>query len=83
MMGSIKMEHDMKTTIVSLVLFSCMAFYGCSSDDTTGAAGSRQGAQGDQAQISQAETMEEIWSSDLDPAEKARRVQELLARSEN
>ena len=73
----------MKTTIGSLLLFSCMAFYGCSSDDTSGTTGSGQGAGGEQEQVSQAETMEEIWASDLDPAEKARRVQELLARSEN
>ncbi len=72
----------MKTTIVSLVLISCMSLYGCSSDDTTGAAGSGQGANGERNQVSQAETMEEIWSSDLEPAEKARRVQELLAQSE-
>ena len=73
----------MKTTIASLLLCSFMAFYGCSSDDSAGTAGTGQGAEGEQGQVSQAETMEEIWASDLDPAEKARRVQELLARSDN
>ena len=73
----------MKTTVGSLLLSSFMAFYGCSSDDSAGTSGSGQGAGDEQEQVSQAETMEEIWASDLDAAEKARRVQELLARSEN
>jgi hypothetical protein len=71
----------MKNTIISLMFIFTLSIYGCSSDDTTGANNTNQ--QEAQEQVSQAETMEEIWASSLDPAEKARRVQELLARSGN
>jgi PBP1b-binding outer membrane lipoprotein LpoB len=73
----------MKNTFVSLLFLSALFMYGCSGDDTTGANNAGQPATEAQVAVSQAETMEEIWASSLEPAEKAKRVQELLARSGN
>ena len=73
----------MKNIIISLVFIFTIFIYGCSNDDATSANNSDQNNAEEMEQVSQAETMEEIWSSSLEPAEKARRVQELLARSEN
>lgn len=68
----------MRMFIASLALLSLIQLGGCSGDDQ--GAGAGQQAAPDEPQVSQAETMEEIWASDLDTAEKARRVKELLAR---
>ena len=73
----------MKNIIISLVFIFTIFIFGCSNDDATSTNNSDQQNAEQQEQISQAETMEEVWSSSLEPAEKARRVQELLARSEN
>ena len=69
----------MKNIIGSLLFFLVLSTFGCSNEDQRGANNSSQYGTG----ISQAETMEEIWASSLEPAEKARRVQELLAQSGN
>jgi len=55
--------------------------YGCSSDDATNENNSAQQSVVVTPEVSQAETMEEIWASALEPAEKAKRVQELLAKA--
>ena len=68
----------MRIFFASLALLSLIQLGGCSGDDP-GAGAGQQGAPAG-PQVSQAETMEEIWASDLDTAEKARRVKELLAR---
>jgi uncharacterized protein YceK len=73
----------MKNIFVSLLFISALSIYGCSSDDSMEANNTGQSAMEDNAEVSQAETMEEIWASELDPIEKAKRVQELLARSNN
>ena len=73
----------MKNTIVSLLFVFAISIYGCSSDDATGENNANQQAADEAVGLSQAETMEDIWASTLEPAEKARRVQELLARSSN
>jgi len=73
----------MKKTIVSLLFMFTLSIYGCSSDDATEANTTDQQAAEAEVEVSQAETMEDIWASSLDPAEKAKRVQELLARTSN
>jgi len=73
----------MKNIIINLVFIFTIFIFGCSDDDATSANNSNQQNSEQQEQISQAETMEEIWSSSLEPAEKARRVQELLAQANN
>lgn len=74
----------MKILNICLFILCAVSIYGCSSGDEEGAAtGAAQQAAETPVEVSQAETMEEIWASDLDPSEKARRVQELLVRAEN
>ena len=73
----------MKNIIINLVFIFSIFIFGCSNDDATNANNSDQQNTQQPEQVSQAETMEEIWSSSLEPAEKARRVQELLAQSSN
>jgi PBP1b-binding outer membrane lipoprotein LpoB len=73
----------MKNIFVSLLLISALSIYGCSSDEATSANDSAEASVQVTAEVSQAETMEDIWASALDPAEKAKRVQELLAKSGN
>ena len=74
-------EHDMKNTFISLLFAFALFINGCSSDDEAGASNTNQQAATKVAEVSQAETMESIWASSLEPAEKAKRVQELLAKS--
>ncbi len=74
----------MKPLVKSLSCLSIVLLLGCSgSDDVDTAAVDEQPAVEAVEEVSQAQTMEEIWASSLDPAEKARRVQELLARQQN
>lgn len=69
----------MRMLIASLALLS-LTQLGCSGEEP--GAGAGQQAAPVEPQVSQAETMEEIWASDLDTTEKARRVKELLARGD-
>ena len=70
----------MRKRLASLAILS-IALGACSGgEDATSEGAAAQPAPA-APQVSQAETMEEIWASDLDTAEKARRVQELLAGS--
>jgi len=71
----------MKKSIVSLSLLSLVLLYGCSGDDATTSTAQQAQPAAAQPQVSQAETMEQIWASDMDTAEKARRVQQLLQAS--
>ena len=74
----------MRMLIASLALLSLTQLGGCSGEEP-GAntdAGAGQQTAPVEPQVSQAETMEEIWASDLDTTEKARRVKELLARGD-
>jgi len=63
----------MKNIIVCVLGFFALSMYGCSSDDSQNAA-----SQEPEVKVSQAETMEQIWASQLDTEEKVRRVQEML-----
>jgi len=73
----------MKKVIVSVVVFSAILLAGCSGDDvaTSSAQQQAQPAAVVAPKVSQSETMEQIWASDLDAAEKARRVRELMQAS--
>lgn len=73
----------MKTQLVSMFFLITFSLYGCSGGDDADTANAEQSATEQVQEVSQAETMEEIWASSLDPAEKARRVQELLAQQGN
>ena len=73
----------MKSIFVSLFLFTTFLIYGCSGGDDTQTTQAGQQEAEQVEEVSKAETMEEIWASSLDPAEKAKRVQELLARQNN
>ena len=73
----------MKITLIGIFLFLTFSLYGCSGDDGVATTDTDQAITEEADVVSQAETMEEIWASSLEPAEKARRVQELLARQGN
>ncbi len=73
----------MKTILIGFFLLLTLSLYGCSGDDDVAGTDSNQPVTVEADVASQAETMEEIWASSLEPAEKARRVQELLAQQGN
>ncbi|NNE38266.1 MAG: hypothetical protein HKN08_08175 [Gammaproteobacteria bacterium] len=73
----------MKSVTRYLFILAAAILYGCSGGDDVETVDAEQPAAMEVEEVSQAETMEEIWASSLDPAEKAKRVQELLARQEN
>jgi hypothetical protein len=73
----------MKLIFVRLLLVITFFIYGCSGGDDAQSTQAGQQVAEQMQEVSQAETMEEIWASSLDPAEKAKRVQELLARQNN
>ena len=73
----------MKSLFNSLFFLAIATLYGCSGGDDTDTVVADQQEVVEVEEVSQAQTMEEIWASSLDPAEKARRVQELLASQQN